>query len=70
MRMMFEIVDSIGDKFVKAIDKELKISENLEMQKLLAKYSTVSEVFVLTDCDLTRKKLPGCHFKRRFRFRL
>lgn len=42
MKMMFEIVDSIGDKFVKAIDKELKISENLEMREILAKYSTVN----------------------------
>lgn len=44
MRIMFEIVDSIGDKFVKAIDKELKISDNLEMQKLFAKFTTVIEV--------------------------
>jgi hypothetical protein len=41
MKMMFEIVDSIGDKFVKALDKEIQISENFDMQQILAKYSTV-----------------------------
>ena len=40
MKMMFEIVDSIGDKFVSAIDKELKITNDLEMKPMLAKFST------------------------------
>lgn len=40
MKMMFEIVDPIGDKFVKAIDKELKITNKLEMRQLLAKFTT------------------------------
>lgn len=43
--MMFEIVDSIGDKFAKALDKEIKISENFDMQKILAKFSTVIRFF-------------------------
>lgn len=38
--MMFEVVDPIGDKFVKAIDKELKITNTLEMRQLLAKFTT------------------------------
>lgn len=40
MKMMFEIVGPIGDKFIKAIDKELKITRNLEMRQLLAKFTT------------------------------
>lgn len=40
LKMMFEIVDAIGDKFVKAMDKELKITAILEMRQMLAKYST------------------------------
>ena len=40
MKSMFGIVDSIGDKFVEAIDKELKITKKLEMRELLGKFST------------------------------
>lgn len=40
MKMMFDMVDSIGDKFVKTIDKELKITKNLEMRPLLSRFST------------------------------
>lgn len=42
MKMMFDIVDSIGDQFVKALDKEIKISETFNVQQILAKYSTVT----------------------------
>lgn len=40
MKMMFEIVDDIGDKFVKAIDKKLSITRVVEMRQMFAKYST------------------------------
>lgn len=40
MKMMFEIVDAIGDKFITAIDKKIAISNNLEMREMLARYST------------------------------
>jgi cytochrome P450 family 6 len=40
MKMMFEIVDEIGEKFVKAIDKEMKTTKSIEMRQMLAKFST------------------------------
>lgn len=40
MKMMFDIVNTIGDKFVSVIDKDLKISSDLEMKELLAKFTT------------------------------
>lgn len=40
MKMMFEAVDAIGDKFIKAVDKELKITSRLEMRQMFAKFST------------------------------
>lgn len=40
MKMMFEMVDAIGDKFSQAVDKEMKISSSVGMRTLLAKFST------------------------------
>lgn len=40
MKMMFDTVDAIGDKFVKAIDKEIKITNSLEMRHMFAKFTT------------------------------
>lgn len=40
IKMMFEAVGAIGEKFITAIDKELKITSCLEMRHLLAKFST------------------------------
>lgn len=36
---MFEIVDSIGDKLVEALDKELKINDKPEMRSFVARYA-------------------------------
>ena len=41
MKMMFEIVDTIGDKFIEAVNKEIKQSENFDVQKVLARFTTV-----------------------------
>lgn len=41
MKMMFEIVNSIGDKLIATVDKEIAISENSNVQTFLARYSTV-----------------------------
>lgn len=40
MKLMFDMVDSIGDKFVSTIDKELKITDKFEVRELLAKFTT------------------------------
>lgn len=40
LKMMFEIVNDIGDKFVRAIDKELAITQVVEMRQFLAKHAT------------------------------
>ena len=40
MKTIFDIVDDIGDRFIKAIDKELQISTALEMHELLARFTT------------------------------
>ncbi|CRL05219.1 CLUMA_CG018250, isoform A [Clunio marinus] len=40
IKMMFDLVDSIGDKFVKAIDKELNKTSVFEIRELMAKFST------------------------------
>lgn len=37
---MFDIVDAIGDKFVKAVDKEMKITNTLEVRQLSMKFTT------------------------------
>jgi cytochrome P450 family 6 len=42
IKMMFEIVDSIGDKLIETVDKEIAISENTNVQTFLGRYSTVS----------------------------
>lgn len=48
MKMMFEIVNSIGEKFVSAIDKELNMSSDLEMKEFLSKFTTdVMEILLL-----------------------
>lgn len=40
MKTIFDLVDEIGDRFVRAIDKELQISNALEMHELLARFTT------------------------------
>lgn len=40
MKLMFEILDTIGDKLVEAVDKELKITDKLEVRELLSKFTT------------------------------
>lgn len=36
MKMMFDIVDAIGDKFAKAVAKELTITDKIEVRQLFA----------------------------------
>lgn len=40
MKMMFDIVEDIGDKFVEVIDKELSITREMDMREMLAKFTT------------------------------
>lgn len=40
MKMMFDIVNTISDKFISVIDKDLKVSSDLELRELLAKFTT------------------------------
>lgn len=40
MKLMFDLVDSIGDKFVRVIDKEHRATDKLDMRQLLAKFTT------------------------------
>lgn len=40
MKMMFDTIDSIGDKFVTLIMRDLKISNDLEISEWLARYTT------------------------------
>lgn len=63
MKMMFDIVDDIGDKFVKAIDKELSITRVVEMRQMLAKYSTdvISSVAFGLDSNCKRVELQVDH---------
>lgn len=63
MKMMFDIVDDIGDKFVKAIDKELSITRIVEMRQMLAKYSTdvISSVAFGLDSNCERVELQVVH---------
>ena len=39
MKMMFETVDSIGDKLIEAVDKKLRINEKIEMKELAGCYT-------------------------------
>lgn len=40
MKMMFDIVDNISDRFVKVMSEQLKTSESIEMRSLSARYSS------------------------------
>lgn len=40
MKLMFDMVDSIGNKFFHVVNKEPKITGKFEMRKLLAKFTT------------------------------
>lgn len=53
MKMMFEIVDTIGDKFIEAVNKEVKQSENFDVQKVLARFTTVRKNSIFFDKDMT-----------------
>lgn len=59
MKMMYDLVDSIGDKFAEAVNKELKISSKIEFRQLLAKYTTdvISSVAfgINSNCELANK---------------
>lgn len=59
MKMMFDIVNAIGDKFVLAIDKELKITNDMEVRGLLARYTTdvISSVAFGLDSNCKFRKL-------------
>jgi Cytochrome P450 len=65
IKMMFEIVEAIGDKFLKAVDKEIITSENIDIAKILAKYSTVGKNLNLLKLFFLNQ-FSGCDFKRRF----
>lgn len=53
MKMMFNIIVEIGDKFVEAIAKDLKTSEELEVSEWLARYTTdvIGNVAFGLDCN-------------------
>ena len=53
MKMMFEIVNKISDKLAIVIDKELKLSCDLEMREILAKLTTdvIGNVAFGIDCN-------------------
>lgn len=40
MKMMFDIVNSIGDKFVEVTDKEISKSPIMEVKQILARFTT------------------------------
>lgn len=52
MKMMFDTVDSIGDKFVEVVSKDYKQSNTLDMRALSAKYTTdvIGNVAFGLDC--------------------
>lgn len=40
MKMMFDIVDTIADRFLNVMDQQLKSSKSIEMRSLSAKYTS------------------------------
>lgn len=52
MKMMFDTVDSIGDKFVEVVSKDYKQSNTLDMRILTAKYTAdvIGNVAFGLDC--------------------
>ena len=64
MKMMFEIVNSIGEKCVSAIDRELKISSDLEVKELLSKFTTdvIGNVAFGIECNCLED--PNTEFRR------
>lgn len=53
MKMMFEIVDNIGDKFVSAIIKDLQVSNDIEISEWLARFTTdvIGNIAFGIDCN-------------------
>lgn len=53
MKMMFEIVDSIGDKFVDVLNMKLKASSVLEMRELAGRLTAdvIGNVAFGLDCN-------------------
>lgn len=64
MKMMFEIVNTISDKFISVIDKDLKISSNLEMRELLAKFTTDVIGNVAFGIDSNCLENPNSEFRK------
>lgn len=52
MKMMFDIVDNIADKFLSVMGEQLKTSKSIEMRSLSAKYTSdvIGNVAFGLDC--------------------
>lgn len=64
MKMMFGIVHEIGDKFVDAINGELKMSTNVEMHEWLARFTTdvIGSIAFGIDCNCLEN--PNTDFRK------
>lgn len=64
MKMMFDSVNGIGDRFVKSIMKDLKKSDDLEISEWLARYTTdvIGDVAFGLDCNCLEN--PESEFRK------
>lgn len=52
MKMMFDVVDRIGENFINVVNKKLEASSDVEMRELAAKYTcdVIGNVAFGLDC--------------------
>lgn len=64
MRMSFEIVENIGEKFVSAIRKDLQATNDIELSEWLARFTTdvIGNIAFGIDCDCIAD--PGTEFRK------
>lgn len=64
MKLMFEIVNAIGDKLVNVVEKETEISEKIEMHEILAKFTTDSISSVAFGMESNSLEDPDSMFRK------
>lgn len=64
MKMMFEIIDNIGDKFVSAVVKDLQSTNDIEISEWLARFTTdvIGNIAFGIDCNCIEN--PETEFRK------